>query len=297
MGLLGWTRRDVPSLAGKVALVTGANSGIGFELTRQLVEHGAEVVMVGRDKQLLDWAARDLEEEFPGARVESTAREILSTKLPINILVNNAGRFVDAPFCVTPDGFEQTLASNYFGHALLTLMLLDRIAASGPGARIVNVSSPAEQYATADLDDITLFQIMFNHELHRRLRLEGRDIDCFAVHPGMVATGLSNKVSFCHPSAVAIYAAMRLSGQSPLQGAQSALFAATAPQLRGKGGAYIGPLYATNTFHAHERYPVNRAAYDYETCVKLFNRTAAELARALGHDVPVPPAVGARVPV
>lgn len=215
MGLLGWSPRDMPDLTGKIAVVTGASSGIGFETCRALLDHGAEVVMVVRDPELGQQAARDLQEEYPGSiihvkqanmiylkEVKALADELLRMGLPIHILINMAGKFLDEPFEVTPEGFERTIALDYFGHVYLTLLLLDRIIASAP-ARIINMCSEAEAFGKLDMSDLTgvnikdggiraygrakLMFLMFNHELQRRLKLTGKPVDAFAVHPGKQA--------------------------------------------------------------------------------------------------------------
>lgn len=144
-----WTRNDIPSLNGRVAVVTGGNSGIGFEVARHLAQHGAAVAIVGRNQQLVEWAVEDLKEEFPGAdirpftanlevmkEVADLARELLAAYPSIHLLVNNAGRFLDADFDTTPEGLEQTMAVNYWGHVALTTLLLDRwgLGASAGGA-------------------------------------------------------------------------------------------------------------------------------------------------------------------
>jgi NAD(P)-dependent dehydrogenase (short-subunit alcohol dehydrogenase family) len=142
-----WTRNDIPSLNGRVAVVTGGNSGIGFEVARHLAQHGAAVALVGRNQQLVEWAVEDLKEEFPGADIRSftanlevmkevaaLARELLAAYPSIHLLVNNAGRFLDADFDTTPEGLEQTMAVNYWGHVALTTLLLDRWGLGGGGS-------------------------------------------------------------------------------------------------------------------------------------------------------------------
>eukprot|EP00878_Enallax_costatus_P011866 GHUV01012389.1.p1 GENE.GHUV01012389.1~~GHUV01012389.1.p1 ORF type:complete len:197 (+),score=27.36 GHUV01012389.1:385-975(+) len=150
--LLGYlTRGDVPDLTGKVAVVTGFNSGIGYETTKSLLDHGAEVIGVCRSEDGGEEALADLRRDFPGAQltalvhnmesmseVKLLADEILATGKTINMLINNAGRFIDAPFGVTKEGFEQTIALDYYGHAYLTLLLLERMMSNGP-SRIVNM--------------------------------------------------------------------------------------------------------------------------------------------------------------
>jgi NAD(P)-dependent dehydrogenase (short-subunit alcohol dehydrogenase family) len=141
-----WTRKDIPHLQGRVAVVTGGNSGIGFEVARHLAQHGAALALVGRKQQLVEWAVEDLLEEFPGAdirpftcnlevikEVQGLSADLLAAYPSIHLLVNNAGRFLDADFATTSEGLEQTMAVNYWGHVALTTLLLDRWGGGSAG--------------------------------------------------------------------------------------------------------------------------------------------------------------------
>eukprot|EP00775_Hariotina_reticulata_P008233 gene8233-8423_t len=305
-----WTRRCIPDLQGQVAVITGFNSGIGYETSRALLEHGAEVIGVCRSAERGEQAMADLQEEFPTAKISfkvcnlellsevaSMAKDLLATGKSINMLINNAGRFVDAPFGVTKEGFEQTLAVDFYGHALLTLLLLPKII--------------SEQAGTLDFDDpkgvklgtsgikaygrAKLMLLLFTYELQRRLRLAGAPVEAFPVHPGVVSTGLFNKVDFRYPFAVLSYLMAITYGQTPLQGAQSTINAATAPELSSKGGSYIGPQYATNLFHSSARRPTNPRAHDVDARVRVWDQTVEQLKEVLHQDVPTLPPVGTRV--
>eukprot|EP00879_Flechtneria_rotunda_P013233 GHRR01013818.1.p1 GENE.GHRR01013818.1~~GHRR01013818.1.p1 ORF type:complete len:289 (+),score=68.67 GHRR01013818.1:453-1319(+) len=282
-----------------------------------------QVIGVSRNEQLCREATRDLEEEFPGAKisyrvcnlellseVEALAQDLLDSGKPINLLINNAARFLDAPFKVTKEGFEQTISIGYYGHVLLTHLLLERLMSSGP-ARIINVSSPAEQFGTIDWHDMKgtqlgtsgikaygrakLMLLMWTFELQRRLRLTGAPVDAFVVHPGIVSTGLFNKVNFRYPFGALTYLMGVISGQTPLQGAQSTIYAATAPNLSGKGGQYIGPLYTLNILHSYSRHPSNPKAYDVDGWRKLWDTTVQVLQETTRHKVFNLPSVGTRV--
>jgi NAD(P)-dependent dehydrogenase (short-subunit alcohol dehydrogenase family) len=322
--LIGYlTRSDVPDLTGKVAVVTGFNSGIGYETTRSLLDHNAEVIGVTRSQEHAAEAVSDLQREFPGSSIRALvhnmesmsevrllADEILATGKNINLLINNAGRFIDAPFGVTKEGFEQTIALDYFGHALLTLLLLENMMSNG-SSRVVNVVSIAEMFGSIDWADLKggaihtsgtpaygrakLMFLMFTYELQRRLRLMGAPVEAFAVHPGVVATRLMDKVNFRYPFAVVTYLMSMVMGQTPSLGAQSTLYAATNPQLTGKGGQFIGPNYNLNFFNCYARKPRNPQAYDVDARKRLWEETIRILEETTGRQVPTLPATGTRV--
>lgn len=317
------TPSDVPDLTGTVAVVTGFNSGIGFETTRSLLDHNAEVIGVCRSDERGEQALSDLKREFPGAKisllvhdlesmseVKSLADEVLATGKNINLLINNAGRFIDAPFGITKEGFEQSIAVDYYGHVYLTLLLLDKMMSNGP-ARIVNVVSQAEMFGTIDWEDLRgtklktsgtpaygrakLMFLMFTFELQRRLRLAGAPVEAFAVHPGVVLSRLMDKVNFRYPFAIMTYLLSHIIGQTPSLGAQSTLYAATHPQLTGKGGQFIGPSYNLNFFNCVARKPRNPRAYDVDAWSRLWEETRGILEQTTGQQVPNLPAVGTRV--
>jgi len=202
-------------LEGKVAVITGGNSGIGFETAAALAGVGAEVVITARDAAKGEQATKEVASRHPGASVDLVvfdlgslasvrdgAKQILDKCPRIDVLINNAG-LVLSDRRETVDGFETTFAVNHLGHFLLTDLLLDRIKASAP-ARIINVSSTAHKGAGGglDFDDLQskngysgmmvysrskLANIYFTTELAKRLA--GTGITVNALHPGTVATG------------------------------------------------------------------------------------------------------------
>ncbi|KAJ9509969.1 hypothetical protein QJQ45_011431 [Haematococcus lacustris] len=276
--LVGWTPSKIPSLQGKVAVVTGANSGIGYEATRKLAENGAEVYMVVRNMEKGQDALEKITKELGPVKLhllhtdlESMSQvQALIAKLQgvkIDILINNAGVFFPGPFRLvtypyavsaapcddawlqTEDGLEQTMAINYFASALLTLGLLDQMTAK---SRIVFMSSEGEwplaqvEASFKNIKGGTLkesgpvaygtskaYEIMFARELAARLR--HRDIDVFAVQPGLVNTPGHDKMDRKHYlSAWQVSAMGKLLGQNQYHGAWSTLFTATDPSLTGR---------------------------------------------------------------
>ncbi len=259
-----WTAADVPDQTGRTAVVTGANSGIGYEAAAVLAARGAQVVMAIRnlDKGA---AARDrIVAASPGAEVTlqeldltsldsvSAAAEALRTAYPrIDLLVNNAG-VMWTPKETTKDGFELQFGTNHLGHFALTGLLLEHLLAV-PGSRVVVVSSLAHKLlADIHFDDLQwehrysriaaygqskLANLLFTYELQRRLA--GRDEPTIAVaaHPGGSYTELARNVpTILHP-------AYRIVGplvfQSAAMGALPTLRAATDPDVH--GGQYYGP--------------------------------------------------------
>lgn len=309
---------DVPDLTGRVALITGGNSGIGFETVKTLVQHNCEVYIATRSLEKGQDAVSRIKKEVPKARVHARhcdleklasvkafAQSMLDTDKPIHLLINNAGRFVDAPYAVTEDGFEQVCASNFWGHAYLTLLLLDRIMHSEP-ARIVSVISFGELFGRIKWSDLRgvdlhtsglpaygvskLQKWMFMQELQQRLKRSGRQVDVFGVQPGLVRTGLLRKADFRYPTALASWVSAELIGLPPSQGARSTIYAATNPGLQGRGGKYIGLPYALFFLpwflHTWEAPAWNPNAHSQEECLRLFDESVRILEEATGAPVP-----------
>ena len=241
---------NLPSLAGRLVVVTGASSGIGAATARALAEAGAKVVLAVRDPAKGAQIARtmtgatevrllDLESL---ASVRAFAAAWTGT---IDILINNAGIML-VPEGRTADGFERQIGTNHLGHFALTNLLLPHIT-----DRIVTVSSNAHARGQLDLDDLNwqarpyrtsqaysdskLANLLFTFELQRRLSASGSSVRALAVHPGMVRTNL-----FGHrPVQNAIIGFVgRFVMQDPEQGARSTLFAATQDI---PGGSFVEP--------------------------------------------------------
>ncbi|EFJ45884.1 hypothetical protein VOLCADRAFT_93745 [Volvox carteri f. nagariensis] len=288
--LPGWDPdRDMPDMFGKVVLVTGANSGIGFQTSRLLARNNAHVVMVVRDVDKGKKAVEDIRNEFSYAKltlmqadmaslksVRKLADDITATETPLHVLVNNAGVLAPGPFTVTEDGFELTMATNFFGPLYLTLLLLPRLRASAP-SRVVNVASFGEMFGRVHWDDL-------------------RCVRHFTTR-GIVSTPGEAKSDKSYLVSLSALISSRLHGQSALRGAIAPLLAATEPKLQGRGGTYIGPnafglqLFGWGGFNTVPREPVNWAAKDAETCKQLYDAVrgvldSATVAAGLG-QVPV----------
>lgn len=252
-----WSAKDIPRLDGKTAVVTGANSGIGYHTALELGRAGADVIVACRDPGRAQAALSSLRAEAPGARFSlemlnladlSSARafaERLSGSIKaIHILVNNAGIMAVPKRELTAQGFELQFGTNHLGHFALTGLLLPQLLASG-APRVVTVSSALSHLGKIDLSDLQrekrytpmgaynaskLANLLFMHELNRRAAKAG--LVSAASHPGTSKTNLQ-----VH----AFSALVGLFGQSAPRGALPSLYAATAPDVA--GGAYFGPRY------------------------------------------------------
>ncbi|MEV4209449.1 oxidoreductase [Nocardia salmonicida] len=251
-----WTEADIPDLTGRVAVVTGANTGLGFETARALAEHGARVVLACRDRSRAEDAARRITERSPGTSIDcveldladlssvrAAAATIRSRFDRIDLLINNAG--VTGLTGRTEDGFEIQFGINHLGHFALTGLLIDRIVAAA-AARVVTVSSIGHRFGRIDAADPAattgnsyakskLANLMFTYELDRRLA--GTPAEALAAHPG----GASTEVFRYSPAAFRLpnLAIARLFGRTPAMGALPTLRAATDPAA--SGGQYYGP--------------------------------------------------------
>lgn len=258
-----WTPADAPSLEGKRALVTGANTGLGFETTKELAAKGAEVIMACRNIHKANEAKTKIQQEIPEARlfvmeidlaslesVRKFASQYNLAYSSLDLLINNAGVMMP-PYTITKDGFELQFEANYLGHFLLTGLLMRKLEAA-PAARIVSVSSLAHEWGDIYFDDINfktkydkrkaygqskLACLMFAYELDRRLRTKKSPIKSFAAHPGISNTELARYlpwlIRFLSPVLMPLFA------QSAKDGAQPILRAALDLSLA--GGIYLGP--------------------------------------------------------
>ena len=268
---MGWSTKDIPDLTGRVAVVTGANGGLGYETARELARKGAHVVMAARDTAKAAQARGSILAEIPNASLElqwldlasldsvrQAAAEILSRHDVIDLLVNNAG-VMGVPEQGTVDGFEMQLGTNHLGHFALTALLLPALLRS-PGARVVSVTStgrhfgrpvhPANPHLHGSYGpwraygQSKLANVHFALELQRRLEAAGVPVQSLVVHPGFTHTDLQarsvreteggSSQRFFHDS-------VQRFGMSPARGALTLLRAATDPAA--SGGHLYTPRY------------------------------------------------------
>jgi NAD(P)-dependent dehydrogenase (short-subunit alcohol dehydrogenase family) len=259
----GWTLRDIPDQTGRVAVITGANSGTGFETAKALANRGATVILGCRDAMKADEAARRIQMTHRGSRVEvqtldlgslksvrQAAAAILERHDRLDLLINNAGVMVP-PFGRTEDGFETQIGTNHFGPYVFTGLLLERLRAT-PGSRIVTMSSGAHRMGRIHFEDLhfersyrawaaysqsKLANLLFTYELQRRLSAAGSGTLAVAAHPGWARTELQRHAGWI--SWLRALGVEALLSQDALGGALPLLRAATDPAAQ--GGDYFGP--------------------------------------------------------
>jgi NAD(P)-dependent dehydrogenase (short-subunit alcohol dehydrogenase family) len=253
-----WTERDIPDQKGRVAVVTGANTGIGFDTARALAEHGATVVLAVRDVEKGRQAAARMSGDVTVQELDLTslesirtaAAELHATHSRIDLLINNAG-VMYTPKQPTRDGFELQFGTNHLGHFALTGLLLDLLLPVA-GSRVVTVSSVGHRIRAAiHFDDLQwersysrlqaygqskLANLMFTYELQRRLAAHGTT-SAVAAHPGMANTELARNVPAAFRVLLPVLAP--LITQKAAMGALPTLRAATDPGVI--GGQYYGP--------------------------------------------------------
>jgi NAD(P)-dependent dehydrogenase (short-subunit alcohol dehydrogenase family) len=263
-----WTARDIPAQAGRVAVVTGASSGLGLVTARELARAGARVVMASRDPERGEAACAAVRAAVPAAdldlrrldlaslsSVRELASELRAAYPAIDLLVNNAG-VMAIPRRLTADGFEQQFGTNHLGHFALTGLLLPALLGRA-GSRIVTVSSGAHKTGRIDFDDLMgehryrkwgaysqskLANLLFAYELSRRLSAAGAETISVAAHPGYAATNLQHvgpRMEGRRLGALVMTIGNRILAQSEDDGALPQLYAATAPDV--VPGGYYGP--------------------------------------------------------
>jgi NAD(P)-dependent dehydrogenase (short-subunit alcohol dehydrogenase family) len=260
----GWTAAEIPSLSGRVTVVTGANSGLGLVTARELARAGAHVVIACRDLGKGSTARATILADVPAASLEvrrldladlasvrSFASELSGAVDRVDLLINNAG-VMAPPRRETADGFESQFGTNHLGHFALTGLLLERLLAS-PAPRVVTLSSGAHRMGWMKWDDLQrerhynswlaygqskLSNLLFCFECQRRATAAGAELLSVAAHPGYSATNLQ----FAGPRSWE-RALMRVTNllvaQSASMGALPTLYAATCADL--PGGSFVGP--------------------------------------------------------
>jgi len=253
---------DIPDQHGRVAVVTGANSGLGRVTATELARAGAHVVLAVRDTAAGAEAARQIGGDVQVreldlaslASVRAFAGKLAADYPAVDLLINNAGVVLLGPRRVTSDGFELHLGTNMLGHFALTGLLLDNLAA-GRTPRVVNLSSITHKNAHLNFDDLMsernygasraygaskLATTVFGLELERRLRAAGSPVVSVLAHPGMSRTNLTPRAWQDNGRLGRILAWAGLLVTQPVeQGAQPQLRAATAPGVQ--GGQFFGP--------------------------------------------------------
>ena len=289
-----WTENDVPDQTGRVAIITGSNTGLGYDNARALAGRGAKVVMAVRDTAKGEFAADRIRSITPGAdiavhkldlgslaSVRQAAAELAADYPRIDLLINNAG-VMYPPKQTTSDGFELQFGTNHLGHFALTGLLLPNLLPVD-GSRVVVVASIAHNIrAKIDFDDLQwdkrrydrvasygqskLANLMFTYELQRRLAAAKAKTIAVAAHPGVAATELVRHVPGASLPGVS-WLSGKLLNTSEL-GALATLRAATDPSVQ--GGQYWGP----DGFRELRGYPVlvtsNKQSHDVATQQRLW---------------------------
>ena len=272
-----WTTVDMPDLTGKVIIVTGANSGVGFEAAREFAYHGAQTILTCRTVEKGVAALAVIEAEMPDLKAEIMLLDLASQRSVqqfaadfkakydrLDVLVNNAGIMM-VPYQLTEDGFESQMATNHLGHFALTGLLSDLLLKT-PGSRVVNISSVGHRSGVMDFDNFMfedgqgynrqtaygrskLANLLFTYELQRRFEAVGAETIAVAAHPGLSYTNLLGHmkdrwyIKYGYPLS-------QIFLQSAAMGALPTLRAAVDPAVQ--GGQYYGP----DSFKEQRGHPV-----------------------------------------
>jgi len=287
-----WTTNDIPDLTGRVIIVTGANSGIGYEAAKEFTRKGAQTILACRSVDKSRTALNQIRAEIPTAKVEVMQLDLASQKSVhafaddfkskynrLDVLVNNAGIMM-VLYGKTEDGFERQFGTNHLGHFALTGLLIDLLK-NTPNSRVVNVSSNAHHQGIMDFDNLMyaggrgyspmnaygrskLANLLFTYELQRRFETAGMNTIATAAHPGLTNTALADHI----PGVKLLRPILGRMIQSAAMGALPTLRAAVDPSA--KGGQYYGPAGSGET----GGYPIvvrsNRASHNKADALQLW---------------------------
>ena len=295
-GVNGWTPDRLPALAGRTYVVTGGNSGIGFEASRLLSGSGARVIMASRNAERAGAAVKAIKADQPEALVEyvvmdlsslasvrRAATEIGSGAESIDALVLNAGLMMLPNRKLTEDGFETQFGVNHLGHFLLASLLYHRVEAGG--GRFVIVSSVAHQYGLKRIrfEDMVwdhgyrpalaysqskLANILFGQDLHRRFVASGSSMRSIVVHPGWSATNLQSTGPGKFMERMMGFGNVLLA-QSAERGSWPLALAAADPEAR--AGRYYGPTRRRQLAGPVDLCPVAECGRDEDAARRLWD--------------------------
>lgn len=300
--MANWTAQNIPDQSGRIAVITGANSGLGYESALALARKNAHVIMTARSASKGEAAKADILKLVPNATLTLMSLDLGSLKSVrafadefkakfdrLDILMNNAG-VMATPYGKTEDGFETQFGVNHLGHFALTALLIDVITQT-PGSHIVSVSSTANYIPReVDFDNLNwekdysrygayglskLANVLFANELDRRLKAAGADTISNSAHPGLANTNLQTTTAATSGLALErmLYSIMMpLFSQSQEQGAWPQLYAATAPQA--EGGKFYGPHFLNTRGYPTEK-KANKLAYDKDIAARLWKASEA----------------------
>ncbi|MEE8357024.1 MAG: oxidoreductase [Anaerolineales bacterium] len=292
---MNWSTEKIPDLTGKVIVITGANSGIGFEAAKEFARKGARIILASRNKNKAEAALSQIQTEIPGSQAEILQLDLANLRSVqqfadsfkkkydrLDILLNNAGIMM-VPYGKTKDGFEKQFGTNHLGHFALTGLLIDLLLKT-PGSRVVNISSNAHQFGEMNFSNMMnedgegyssqkaygrskLANLLFTYGLQRRFNALEVDTIALAAHPGISNTNIAAHI-FKRWRLRILQPLMGLMLQSAAMGALPGIRAAVDPQV--KGGEYFGP----DGSRERSGYPVvvlsNESSYNLENALQLW---------------------------
>lgn len=298
MNDMNWTIENMPDLSGRTILVTGGNSGLGYESVKAFALKGAEVILASRSTEKGEEAKVAILKDVPGGNIKvmqldlgdlQSVRNFASafkhSYQKLDVLLNNAGIMM-TPYFTTKDGFEGQLGTNHLGHFALTGLLMDTVLQT-KGARIVNVSSGAHKSGKMDFSNLQfengreyapmkaygrskLSNLLFTYELQRKLEAANKDTLAVAAHPGVAMTNLAR-----HMEGKILFKILaplfKMMAQDPAMGALPQIRASVDPAV--KGGEYYGP----DGKREYKGYPVvvpsNEASHNQEDAARLWEES------------------------
>ncbi len=298
MNDMNWTVGNIPDLKGKIIVVTGGNSGLGYESVKAFAGKGAEVIMASRTVEKGETAKVEILKAIPEGKIKvmqldlgdlesvrNFASAFKKNYKKLDVLLNNAGIMM-TPYFTTKDGFEGQLGTNHLGHFALTGLLMDLLLQT-PGARIVNVSSAAHKRGVMDFNNLQfengkayttmnaygrskLSNLLFTYELQRKLEAAKKETITVAAHPGVALTNLARHLEGKFLFKILTPLLKRMA-QDPAMGALPQIRASVDPEV--KASEYYGPDGKREMKGFPVIVPSNEASHNLEDAATLWTES------------------------